>query len=784
MGSDKGPNTKPVTLRRRRRAARETGAGELRRRGLRPFFWGLLYVLVTTLAFAPTLTFRTAAVGPGAIATRDVVAPRDLIVPDPEATSRRKAEAAAEVLPVYDSDSAAPARFEEELRRSFSRARAALQRSKSRGEMTQEIRDAFNLPIGDEALAALARLGFSRALEDELVAIGRELYRNEIVDNRELFLEQRRGILLRDTSSGREQRRRDVPRAIEYGSEAKSDVTVRLADSPLTPEERGEVAAFLAASLRPNLTFNAAETAHRREEALRAVESVFTKIPRGKVIVRKGDEITPRAAIWIAAVRASVADPSSWVKVAGILILQTLAALAFWMDARRLTRRKRERPPETIYASVISVGIVFALLIRGFFVLAQGFSSSFEGAATAAATYYALPFAAGPIVASLVAGMGPALLFAAVNGVGAGILMGQSFPFALFALVGSLAGIFGTGKVRSRSVLLGMGGMVAAANLVSVAAIQLLNAEYLRWSFALDALGGLVGGLLISATVGLLLPVFEHFFHVTTDIRLLELSNQNLPLLRTLALEAPGTYQHSLMVGHLAEAAAEAIGSDALLARVSGYYHDIGKTKMPAYFIENQTKGLNRHDRLEPSMSALIIAAHVKEGLELAKKARLPEPIVAAIREHHGTKLIRYFYQKALTKVEPGASAVQETEYRHPGPKPGTRITGILMIADAVEAASRTLVEPTPPKIRAMIQTIVDDCLRDGQFDECDLTMRDLALIVDALDHSVTTIFHHRIDYPGFDFEPERSKRRPADVPVQPSAVAAADARRTGPRPI
>jgi putative nucleotidyltransferase with HDIG domain len=430
------------------------------------------------------------------------------------------------------------------------------------------------------------------------------------------------------------------------------------------------------------------------------------------------------------------------------------------------------------------VGIVFALLIRGFFVLAQGFSSSFEGAATAAATYYALPFAAGPIVASLVAGMGPALLFAAVNGVGAGILMGQSFPFALFALVGSLAGIFGTGKVRSRSVLLGMGGMVAAANLVSVAAIQLLNAEYLRWSFALDALGGLVGGLLVSATVGLLLPVFEHFFHVTTDIRLLELSNQNLPLLRTLALEAPGTYQHSLMVGHLAEAAAEAIGSDALLARVSGYYHDIGKTKMPAYFIENQTKGLNRHDRLEPSMSALIIAAHVKEGLELAKKARLPEPIVAAIREHHGTKLIRYFYQRALTKVEPGTSAVSETEYRHPGPKPGTRITGILMIADAVEAASRTLVEPTPPKIRAMIQTIVDDCLRDGQFDECDLTMRDLALIVDALDHSVTTIFHHRIDYPGFDFEPERSKRRPADVPVQPSAAAAADARRTGPRPI
>ena len=769
---------KPATFRRRRTVSRETGSEPIESRRLRPFLWGTLYVLVTTISFAPTLTFRAAPVRPGSIATRDVVAPRDLIVADLEATARRRSEAGGEVLPVYDFDGAAPARFEAELRESFARARAAFARSRSRGEVTEEVRDAFHLPIGDEALAALARLGFSSAIEDRLAAIGRDLYRDGIVDNRQLYQEQKNGILVRDTSTGREHRQRNPSDAIEYGSQAKSEVSMRLSESPLRAPQRAEVAAFLAASLRPNLTLNAAETARRRQEASRAVESVFTKIPRGKVIVRKGDEISPRTSVWVAAVRASVSDPSSWVKVAGILILQTLAAIAFWLDARRYIRRRRERPPETIYASMVSAGILFALLLRGLFVLAQGFSSSFEGAAT----YYALPFAAGPIVAGLVSGMGPALLFAAANAVGAGVLMGQSFPFALFALVGSLAGIFAVGKLRARTVLLAMGGFVAAANLISITAIQFLNAEPIGWSFALDALGGLAGGLLVSATVGLLLPVFEHFFHVTTDIRLLELSNQNLPLLRTLAMEAPGTYQHSLMVGQLAEAAAEAVSADALLARVSGYYHDIGKTRMPVYFIENQSKGFNRHDRLEPSMSALIIAAHVKEGVEMARKARLPEPIVAAIGEHHGTKLIQYFYQKALTRSEPGGSPVHETEYRHPGPKPRSRITGILMIADAVEAASRTIVEPTPQKIRAMIHTIVDDCLRDGQFDECDLTMRDLTLIVDALDHTVTTIFHHRIDYPGFDFEPERSKRRSADVPVPPAA-AGADARRAGPRP-
>jgi hypothetical protein len=440
------------------------------------------------------------------------------------------------------------------------------------------------------------------------------------------------------------------------------------------------------------------------------------------------------------------------------------------MDARRQQRRKRERSSDVVYGSVLATGILFALLTRGAFALAQALSSSFDGAAWAAHTYYAIPFAAGAIVASLVAGLGPALLFAAVHAIGAGVLMGQSFPFVLFALVGSLAGAFALGRLRARSVLLAMGAVVAAANVLSICVIALLSGEPLHWDFAADLLVGLAGGWFVAMVVGIFLPIFEHFFHVTTDIRLLELSNQNLPLLRTLALEAPGTYQHSLMTGHLAEAAAKAIGADALLARVSGYYHDIGKTRMPEYFIENQPKGYNRHDRLEPSMSALVIAAHVKEGVEMAKRARLPEPILAAIREHHGTKLIRYFHQKALTKASPQGE-VREMDYRHSGPKPSTRATGILMIADAVEAASRTLIEPTPAKIRSMIQTIVDDCLRDGQFDECDLTMRDLAVIVSSLERTVATMYHHRIDYPGFEFNRERLRRKTADTPAAESTA-------------
>ncbi len=775
-----GPIRRTTAAFRRRSGTAPVPREPRRFSSLRPLLWAAGYVLVTTLAYSPSLSFRSAPQKAGAIATRDVVAPRDLIVADPAATERRRVEAAAEVPAFYDWDAEAPARLERELRRCFEKTRAVVRR---RDAVTKAVREAFDLPIGDEALSALARLGFSTEIEDRLVASAQELYRGGVVDDRAALMENRAtGIVLHDPSSGREARRKDLADVREYGAQVKAALGDRLSDTPLSARERSEVAAFLAATVRPNMISNPSATSERRAQAARSVEAVLTRIPRGKVIVRKGDEITPRAALWMDTARASVSDPSSWVKVAGTFLLQACAALAFWLDTRRQRRRRRERQPTVLYGSVLAAGVVFALVTRGAFSLAQTLASSLEGASWASHSYYAIPFAAGSIVTSLVAGMGPALLFAVVHAVGGGLLMGQSFAFVLFALVGSLAGLYGVGRVRSRSVLIAMGGIVAAANVVSISAISFLNAEPRGWDFAADALGGLAGGWFVAMLVAVILPIFEHVFHVTTDIRLLELSNQNLPLLRSLALEAPGTYQHSLMLGTLAEAAAEAIGADAILARVAGYYHDIGKTRMPGYFIENQPKGDNRHDKLEPSMSALIIASHVKEGFEMGRKARLPEPILAAIREHHGTKKIHFFYQKALTRSDPAAAPVRETDYRHSGPRPSTRVNGILMICDAVEAASRTLIDPTPAKIRAMIQTIVDDCLRDGQFDDCDLTMRDLSIIVDTLERTVSTVYHHRIDYPGFEFNRQPGRRRTAENPAGGESAAASPA--AGPRPL
>jgi cyclic-di-AMP phosphodiesterase PgpH len=282
----------------------------------------------------------------------------------------------------------------------------------------------------------------------------------------------------------------------------------------------------------------------------------------------------------------------------------------------------------------------------------------------------------------------------------------------------------------------------------------------------------IAGGVLASAAASFLVPVLESLFSLTTGIKLVELANTNLPLLRRLAFEAPGTFQHSLMVANLAKAGCEAIGADSVLAYTGALYHDIGKIFRPEYYIENQRPGQNRHDKLLPSMSALILISHVKEGLELAREHHLPEPLRDAIAEHHGTRLITYFYSRAKEMHVPEAGDVSEEKFRYPGPKPSNKVMGVLMLADGVEAASRSLEDPTQAVLRTVIKAITNDCLRDGQLDETDLTLADLNRVGEAFQRVLSHIHHRRLDYPGFDFEGRQRER--GELPPSSVAVPAA----------
>jgi len=284
-------------------------------------------------------------------------------------------------------------------------------------------------------------------------------------------------------------------------------------------------------------------------------------------------------------------------------------------------------------------------------------------------------------------------------------------------------------------------------NMVAIFCLNLITGNILN-DLLLKLIMGFVGGITTGILVAGITPLFESVFGFITDIKLLELANLNQPLFQRMIIEAPGTYHHSIIVSSLAESAAEAIGANSLLVKVSSFYHDIGKMKKPLYFIENQQNSDNRHDKLSPKMSGLIIISHVKDGCELAEEAKLGRPIINIIRQHHGTSMVSYFYDKAKKDKDESIRSLSESDFRYPGPKPQTKEAGLIMLADVIEASSRTLSNPTPARIKSLVRERIEGIYMDGQLDECELTLSNLNTIAETFTKILTGIFHHRVDYP------------------------------------
>ncbi|MBM7691804.1 putative nucleotidyltransferase with HDIG domain [Peribacillus deserti] len=317
----------------------------------------------------------------------------------------------------------------------------------------------------------------------------------------------------------------------------------------------------------------------------------------------------------------------------------------------------------------------------------------------------------------------------------------------LYILLSGTAGIILLYTKNYRTKILQAGLLLSVLNfLLILALLFIMDVRSLKIEFIFYIISSLVSGLSSSILTMGVLPFFETGFGILTTVRLIELSNPNHPLLRRILTEAPGTYHHSIMVANLAESACESIGANGLLARVGCYYHDIGKTKRPQFFIENQMNIENPHDRLDPEISKDIIIAHVSDGVESLRKYRMPEEIVSIAREHHGTTLLKYFYHKAAQQGED----VREAEFRYPGPKPQTKETAVISIADSVEAAVRSMGNPTSDKIDELIKSIIVERLQDGQFNECDITMKELDMVNKSLSETLKGIFHNRIEYPDF----------------------------------
>jgi cyclic-di-AMP phosphodiesterase PgpH len=323
------------------------------------------------------------------------------------------------------------------------------------------------------------------------------------------------------------------------------------------------------------------------------------------------------------------------------------------------------------------------------------------------------------------------------------LMLNFSLSEMLIFFMGSLAGAYKLKDARTRGKILTAGMFVA---IIQVCCFLLINPfpnkDMILYIIKPLAINGLLAGIVVSAS----LKIFEILFGETTNFTLLELSDSSHPLLKRLLVEAPGTYHHSLIVSNLSEAAADAIGADSLLVRVGAYYHDIGKMVNPEYFTENQIASGNKHDQLEPSMSRLVILNHVKEGVDLAGKYKLNQKIIDFIPQHHGTSLIYYFYQRALAENE--AQEVPEEHYRYPGPKPQSKETAIVLLADSVEGATRALDEHTPQKIEDVVRKVINNKFIDGQLDECNLTLRDIDIIAATFVRVLSAMYHSRVKYP------------------------------------
>jgi putative nucleotidyltransferase with HDIG domain len=363
---------------------------------------------------------------------------------------------------------------------------------------------------------------------------------------------------------------------------------------------------------------------------------------------------------------------------------------------------------------------------------------------------YLIPIASTGVIIHLLMGKEAGMVFSFLQAILLGYYFDGNFPYAVWCLLVSISSIQSIRSCKQRTDLYRCGLYSALIGMLTIAALSFW--EY-QWSIEtvqilLLCCFSLLSGLFSAAIASSLIPVFESVFGYTTNLKLLELSNFNHPLLHELMLKAPGTYHHSVMVGSLAEIAAEKIKANGLLARVAAYYHDIGKMHKPMYFIENQSPQNNPHDSLQPTMSAKILFSHVRDGAKLSKDHNLGQKITEIIEQHHGTTLVSYFLNKAK-KIEDNINPVLIEQFRYPGPKPQTKESAIVMLADACEASTRSISEPTPAKIQSMVHHIINKRFLDNQFSDCNLTMNELYEIEESFTRTLTSLYHHRIEYPG-----------------------------------
>ncbi len=711
----------------------------------------------------------------GEVAPADIKSPLSFQMVDEVATQAKRREAVAAVPFIFDFDPHVQDRIESRIYRAFHSMRQELaegplglsaeavsgpQEEVHIKEFLRQNKSRFDeelgYKIGDRLFEWLTERRFQVQLENVLMRTLGLWLQGRLVEGALPWAEQEAveqilvRVLLRD-GVGEEllwpvESLQDLRRLSQFTLEG-----VRGAEA-LGPRDSRNTLRLAHYLIQPNLTFNRQETTARQGRAADEVLPVQISVQRNQTVVTAGTVIQPSHITILNEIRNLQQDRrTGLVVLATALLLVALILVSFSFMRRYSIRRIKIETSDVLVMGLVTLFTVF--MTKMFLYMTDAaFLDRFGALIPPTMFLYAAPVAAAPMLIGLLVASGQVVwLFTIFIAFVLSLLVDMNVGFFVVTLLGGMAAARGVYACKTRNHIYWAGlrtGLVNATAITLVIGLQHSTSPDLFHQLVWNVPAGLLSGLMAAMVAMMLVPLLESAFNYTTDIKLLELSSLNHPLMKEMMVKAPGTYHHSMVVGSMVEAAADLIGANSLLAKVMAYYHDIGKMEHSQYFIENQGPTYNPHDHISPYMSKTILIAHVKDGAEMGMAHKLGKPIVDGILQHHGTTLISYFYNKALQAQDDNLDCVEEADFRYPGPKPQFREAALVMLADSIEAAARSLEEPTSSRLQNIVKNIIQTKFLDGQLDECNLTLKDLSIIEKAYLRILLSIYHQRIDYP------------------------------------
>ena len=731
----------------------------------------LLFVVFfsITLAFLINFQFETHFdYQVGDIAKRDIVSPVSIDIIDEATTEQKRIEAQSNTPIILDYDPLVFDRVSSSVFRSFRLMRSKLKGlAIPKGAHSEEIffkeflkyKGEFEREIGfgtsDYLFDWWVEKRFSAKLENALIRSLEHWYQGKVTDGADKYIPPKTTVVLARSISKAAQGRefhirteeiRDITNIEQF------EIKEFKGSEKFASEDLQVLTRFARNLMQPNLTLNKQEMENRKQQARDAVLPIHLAIKKNQIIVAEGNPIQPIHMALMKEIETRKSGNRKDILAWSMAFLLVVVIIMFFKFYTRLSGGKLIiENRDIVVMGLIVLGVIFSARFT-IFIVENSMQLRFGMRFPNDVLWFLAPMASGPILVALLIGSGEVIwVFTAFIAIVAGLVSEFNFQFMVITLVGGITGARSVLSCKKRNDIYVAG--IKSGLVGGLIAVLLLIVTHLdREGFYREVLMGgslaFVSGILSSVLVMIFIPVLESVFNYTTDVKLLELSNLNHPLLKEMIVKAPGTYHHSMLVGSMVEAAAEEIGANPLLGKVMCYYHDIGKIAHARYFIENQKPGQNPHDHISPYMSRTLLVAHVKDGVELGMEHKLGKPIIDGVLQHHGTTVISYFYNKAIDLKEEASAEIVEEEFRYPGPKPQFSEAALCMLADSIEAASRSLDEPTPVRLQNIVRNIVQKKFLDGQLDECSLTLRDLSKVENAFTRILLGIYHQRIDYP------------------------------------